>query len=186
MFYKGSYMKAVNILLSLLFSAVLLCGTNAYANEDDSYKISTDDEISITVFNEPDLSVKKIKVGTNGSVSVPLIGQITVKGLTLTEIEYQITQLLLDGYLKKPNVTVSITEYRPFYINGEVKKPGSYPFRKGLTIEKAITLAGGFTERASRTSITLVSEKDIRHVKAVSLNDVVHPGDVITIRESFF
>lgn len=169
----------MGIILSLL-------SLTALADDGDNYKISTDDEISITVFNEPDLSVKKTKVGTNGTVSIPLIGQITVKGLTITEIENQITNKLLDGYLKKPNVTVSITEYRPFYINGEVKKPGSYSYRKGLTVEKAITLAGGFTERASRSAISLVGEKDKRFNKAVSLNDVVKPGDVITVSESFF
>lgn len=117
---------------------------------------------------------------------MPLIGQIDVKGLTITEIESQITHLLLEGYLKKPNVTVIITEYRPFYINGEVKKPGSYPYRKGLTIQKAITLAGGFTERASKSAISLIGETGKRFVKAVSLTDTVKPGDVITINESFF
>ena len=93
---------------------------------------------------------------------------------------------MLDGYLKKPNVTVTITEYRPFYINGEVEKPGSYPYKKNLTVEKAVALAGGFTERASRNTISLVSEKDKRFVKSVVLNDKINPGDVITISESFF
>jgi polysaccharide export outer membrane protein len=165
---------------------MMFLSINTSAEEQDNYKVSTDDQISVTVFNEPDLNVNKTRIATNGSISVPLIGQIDVKGLSVTEIEAKITNLLLDGYLKKPNVSVTITEYRPFYINGEVKKPGSYPFRKGLTIEKAITLAGGFTERASKTAISLVGENDKRFVKSVALNDAVKPGDVITISESFF
>ena len=173
-------------IFTLYMSVIILLSFNVSAEEADNYKVSTDDEISITVFNEPDLNVNKTKIGTNGSVSIPLIGQINIKGLSVTEIESKITTLLLDGYLKKPNVSVTITEYRPFYINGEVKKPGSYPYRKGLTIEKAITLAGGFTERASKSAISLVGEVDKRFVKAVALTDTVKPGDVITISESFF
>lgn len=173
-------------ILTFIISILLPCSLMTNAEESETYKVSTDDEISITIFNEPDLSIKEVKIGTNGSISMPLIGKVDVKGLTLSEIENQITNLLLDGYLKKPNVTVIITEYRPFYINGEVKKPGSYPYRKGLTIQKAITLAGGFTERASKSAISLVGELDKRFVKTVSLNDTVKPGDVITINESFF
>lgn len=179
-------MKLTKLIFTLSMSIMMFLSFNTYAEETDNYRVSTDDEISITVFNEPDLSINKTKIGANGSISVPLIGQIDVKGLSVPEIENKITTLLLDGYLKKPNVSVTITEYRPFYINGEVKKPGSYPYRKGLTIEKAITLAGGFTERASKSAISLVGEIDKRFVKAVALTDTVKPGDVITISESFF
>ena len=179
-------MKPTKLIFTLLMSLMMFLSFNTSAEETDNYKVSTDDEISVIVFNEPDLSISETKIGANGSISIPLIGQIDVKGLSVTEIESKITNLLLDGYLKKPNVSVTITEYRPFYINGEVKKPGSYPYRKDLTIEKAITLAGGFTERASKSAISLVGEVDKRFVKAVSLKDTVKPGDVITISESFF
>ncbi len=158
----------------------------AVADEIDGYRISSDDQISVTVFNETDLSVNKVRVSGNGAISMPLLGQVAIEGHTLTEVEQKITTLLLEGYLKNPNVTVTITEYRPFYINGEIKKPGSYPYKKNLTIEKAVALAGGFTERASRTTINLVSENDKRIVKPVGLSDKIKPGDVITISESFF
>ena len=158
----------------------------AVADEIDDYRISSDDQISVTVFNETDLSVNKVRVSGNGAISMPLLGQVAIKGHTIAEAEQQITTLLLQRYLKNPNFTVTITEYRPFYINGEVKKPGSYPYKKNLTIEKAVALAGGFTERASRTKIDLVSENDKRFVKPVGLSDKIKPGDVITISESFF
>ena len=179
-------MQLNKFLIAYLLSVFLSFSHTVNAEEDDTYKVSTDDEISITVFDEPGLSIEKIKIGTEGSISMPLIGKVNVKGLTLAEIEQQIINLLLDGYLKKPTVTVTITEYRPFYISGEVKQPGSYPYRKGLTIQKAVSLAGGFTDRASKSAISLVGELDKRFVKAVSLNDTVKPGDVITISESFF
>jgi polysaccharide export outer membrane protein len=179
-------MQLNKFLIAYLLSVFLSFSQAANADDADTYKVSTDDEISITVFDEPDLNIEKIKISTEGSISMPLIGKIKVKGLTLAEIEQQIIARLLDGYLKKPTVTVTITEYRPFYIGGEVKQPGSYPYRKGLTIQKAISLAGGFTDRASKSAISLVGEIDKRYVKAVSLNDTVNPGDVITISESFF
>ena len=117
---------------------------------------------------------------------MPLIGQVNVKGFTVTELEAELVRLYLKGYLKKPDVTVTITEYRPFYINGEVNNPGSYEYRKGLTVQKAVTLAGGFTGRASTKSISLKSEDDITRKNSASLTDKVQPGDVLTIGASFF
>jgi protein involved in polysaccharide export with SLBB domain len=153
---------------------------------ETTYTISSDDIISITVFNEPDLSLDEARVGSNGTISMPLLGQVQVAQLTVVEVESKLTSLYLDGYLKKPKVSVGIIEYRPFYINGEVQSPGSYSYRQGLTIEKAITLAGGFTQRASRKGILLMGEKDNGNTISVSLNHKVKPGDVITIQESFF
>jgi polysaccharide export outer membrane protein len=158
----------------------------ANVDDDINYRLSTDDEISVTVFNEPDMSIEKIKVATNGTISIPLLGQVNVKGLTVVEVEQKLLTLLVNGYLKKPDVTISISEYRPFYINGEVKQPGSYPYRRDLTIEKAVALAGGFTARASKSSISLLSENDQRVLNKVLLNAAVKPGDVITVSESFF
>lgn len=178
-------MELRSILCSLLISLGLSFAAAA-ADDNNTYRLSSDDEISITVFNEPDMSIKQIKVGTNGTISIPLLGQVTIKGLTVTELEKTLTKKLLDGYLKKPNVTVSISEYRPFYISGEVRRPGSYPYRKDLTIEKAIALAGGFTERAAKGTISLAGEDTKRNVTSAPLNNAVKPGDVITVRESFF
>lgn len=179
-------MKLLTLFLTIAMAAMMSMAGPAIADEIDDYRISADDQISITVFNETDLSINKVRVSGNGSISMPLLGQVAIEGHTIAEVENKISALLLEGYLKKPNVTVTITEYRPFYINGEVKNPGSYPYKKNLTIEKAVSLAGGFSERASRTTISLVSEDDKRFVKAVALNDKIKPGDVITVSESFF
>ncbi len=179
-------MKAIHPIISFVSVLFLLAGSFAQAQNLDDYRLSVDDEISVTVFQEPELSVQKTRVSTTGTISMPLIGQVTVQSLTVEEVEAKITALLLGDYLKKPNVTVSITEYRPFYINGEVDEPGSYPYRKDLTIEKAVALAGGFTERASRTTIKLIREGQETEIENVALNFAVQPGDVITVNESFF
>lgn len=154
--------------------------------DENTYRLATDDIISVTVFNEPDLSLKTTKINDDGTISVPLIGQVSIKGQTVSEVEELLNDLFQKDYLVKPRVTVVIDEYRPFYINGEVKKPGSYPFRTGMTVEIAVTIAGGFTERASRKSIYLAEENDLTNRRNVKLNDSVKPGDILTIDESFF
>lgn len=168
----------IYLILVILYSGALL------ANES-SYRLATDDIISINVFNEPDLSLRETKINDDGNISVPLLGQVNVMGKTVSEIEKQITDLFGADYLVNPRVTVSIDEFRPFYINGEVSKPGSYPYRTGLTVEMAVTIAGGFTERASKQKIFIIRENKTERKSAV-LNSTVSPGDIITVEESFF
>lgn len=172
--------RLVMIFLLLAISAP------SYSQALSQYRLGADDEISVSVFNEPDLSLSKTRVSANGSISMPLIGQIVVKGLTIDEVELKITKLYLGDYLKKPDVTVAVVEYRQFYVNGEVNKPGGYSYRDGMTIQRAVSLAGGFTERASRSKIKLMRENNSQNVISVDLNTPVMPGDVITVEESFF
>jgi protein involved in polysaccharide export with SLBB domain len=179
--------KAISYSMLILLSIILLSMAFAsQAQELNQYRLGADDEISVNVFNEPDLSLAKTRVAANGSISMPLIGQVVVKGLTIDEVEIKITKLYLGDYLKKPDVSVSIVEYRQFYVNGEVDKPGGYSYREGMTIQRAISLAGGFTERASRSKIRLMRENNPNNVINVDLNTPVKPGDVITVEESFF
>ena len=172
--------------LWLLPLLLLLWAANTPAGSLESYKLAADDQITITVFGEPDLSLSKVRIAPNGTISMPLIGQIKVAGLTAAQVEKKITRLLEDGYLRKPGVTVSIAEYRLFYVTGEVKKPGGYGYRDGLTVHKAVSLAGGFSERADRDDITITHEGSDRAITGVKLNDRVRPGDVINVKESFF
>ncbi len=174
------------VALYLLLLSLLLNTTHLFAEELDSYRLAADDIISITVFDEPDLSLSKVRIATNGTISMPLIGQINVTGLTAVEVEAAASALLADGYLKKPEVTVSIIEYRLFYITGEVKKPGGYSYRDGLTVHKAVSLAGGFSERANQEKISITHDGSTKVVNRVKLTDRIRPGDVITIKESFF
>ncbi len=174
--------------------------TTALTVDGGDYKLSTGDVLSISVFDEPDLSLDEVRVATTGVISFPLLGEVKVVGLTATQVEQQLKKMLLDGYLKHPKVTVSIKEYRLFYVHGEVKSPGGYNYQDGLTVRKAVVLAGGFTERASKEKITLVTENNAaasrgaegsansldKGMTKVDLNHPVRPGDVITVGESFF
>jgi polysaccharide export outer membrane protein len=181
---RNNALKYIGVVLVTL--VLLMMSMVASAQNLEQYRLSADDEISISVFNEPDLSLEKTRVAANGSISLPLIGQVQVKGLTVNEVESEITRMYLGDYLKKPDISVSIVEYRQFYVNGEVDKPGGYSYREGMTIQRAISLAGGFTERASRSKIRLMRENDPNNVSSVNLTTPVQPGDVITVEESFF
>ena len=153
----------------------------------DRYRIDTGDGVSITVYGEPDLSIKDERVKGNGKISYPLLGDIEVRGRTASELRQIITRMLADGYLKKPNVTVSIDTFRLFYIKGEVRNPGGFNYVDGLTVAKAVALAGGFTERASERNITVVREGDPNgRARQATPGTSIRPGDVITIGESFF
>ena len=151
------------------------------------YRVDTGDRVSVTVYQEPDLSVVGVRVNANGIISYPLLGELYVSGLTAQELHDLVKIKLLDGYLKNPSVTVSIDSYRLYFIKGEVKRPGGYSFVDGLTVAKAVALAGGFTERASQRSISLVRESDPeRPLESVGTNTAIRPGDIITVGESFF
>lgn len=167
----------------ILLLTALACGVLSA----DEYPLGAGDLLSITVFGEEDLSLKDVRVSTNGSISFPLLGEITVQGMTPVKLENYLISRLRDGYLKRPKLTISIVEYRPFYVHGEVKKPGGYPYASSLTVEKAIVLAGGLTERASKEKITILRE-DIKNKNSVTvrLDVAVKPGDIITVGESFF
>ncbi|MCK4865524.1 MAG: polysaccharide export protein [Gammaproteobacteria bacterium] len=170
----------------LLSLSLLSITAVSVAAEKQRYRIGPGDLLSINVFGEDDLSLKEIRVGTNGTISFPLLGEVSVRNMSAQTLESNLIRMLKDGYLKKPVVTVSVIEYRLFYINGEVKKPGGYNFVDGLTIQKAVALAGGFTERASKDKITIERETEPGKVKKAGLNNAVNPGDVITVDESFF
>tara|TARA_Y100001973_G_C5206334_1_gene341746 strand:+ start:659 stop:1219 length:561 start_codon:yes stop_codon:yes gene_type:complete len=171
--------------LTGLFSLLILINS-ASAQDLQHYKLSADDVISVTVFDEPDLSLKEARVSSTGTIAMPLIGQVSVKGLSVSDAERLIYNAYLGDYLKKPDITITIVEYRQFYVNGEVEKPGGYGYREGMTVQRAITLAGGFTERASRSNIKLIRENGNGTAIDATLSTTVQPGDVITVEESFF
>ena len=127
-----------------------------------------------------------------GHISYPFLGDLKVAGLTVKQFEERIVSGLKGPYLIEPSVTVSMIEYRPFYVNGEVKRPGSYAFQPGLTVDRAISIAGGFTDRASRNKIFVErkkvdsdSESKVSKI-SVKPQDSIVPGDVITVEQSFF
>ena len=151
------------------------------------YHIAAGDTLSIKVFGEADLS-PLVKIDENGEIDYPLLGVLAVAGLTTGEVGEHILQRLKGPYLVDPKVSVSISSYRPFYIDGQVRSPGSYSFEPGMTVRKAVALAGGLADRASTRKIFRLPEAGDTEVQRVrvGLDDPVMPGDIITVEESFF
>jgi protein involved in polysaccharide export with SLBB domain len=145
------------------------------------------EKIRITVFGETSLS-GDYQIDPSGFVSLPLAGTIKAAGLTPTELEGELVKLLGSGqYLKNPKVTVSIVEFRPFYILGEVEKPGAYPYVAGINILSAIAIAGGTTYRASRSTVLLQHPGDAG-LREYSMSPPIPvlPGDIIQVPARYF
>ena len=152
----------------------------------DAYVLGQGDQISIQVFDEPDLSISST-VSASGVINYSYLGDLQVAGKTPYELEQHIAKLLSNGFLVNPSVNVSVDQFRPFFIGGEVRSPGSFPYQPGLTLDKAIALAGGLTERASTRRIFIVKSGDAASsLQKTSLDAAVGPGDIITIKEGFF
>lgn len=175
-------------LLALLWALSLLTSparAEAIAAEDLSYQLGSGDMIRIQVYGENDLTLEA-RITDTGTISYPFLGQVKVTGRTIGQLQDEIAAGLKGDYLLDPKVSVTILDYRQFYINGEVKKPGGFAFKPGLTVHKAISLAGGMTERASTNKISIVSESNPNRKQPADLNTRVRPGDIITIDQSFF
>jgi len=179
--------QAVRFLL-LFATCVFAAATFAQGGASlSAYKLGAGDLITIRVLGEDDLRREKVRLSDAGTISFPILGEIRVKGMTVGGLEQTITRGLKGRYLLDPQVTVTLDEYRNFFVNGLVEKPGGYPFIPGLTVRKAITIAGGFKERAARDKLNIVRDDDPTQTpKRVDLNAPVYPGDILTIEESFF
>lgn len=146
-----------------------------------SYRLGKGDLISIKVFGEEDFSMEA-HLNKEGSLSYPILGELRLAGLTVGEVEQKIVSGLKGDYLVNPKVTVTVLEYRQLFVNGEVKNPGGYPFEPGMTINKALSLGGGFTENASREEIFIIRDGENSEL-AARLDTYVSPGDIILVKE---
>jgi polysaccharide export outer membrane protein len=156
----------------------------AYVGSD--YRLGPGDKIRLIVFGEEALSGQFVVSG-NGKVSLPLIGEVNAANLTVPQFQDEVDAALRQGYLKEPRVSAEVLTYRPFYILGEVRNPGEYPYSSGLTVLNAVATAGGFTYRAQtkRVFIRRHSETEEKSYELKSETSVA-PGDTIRIGERFF
>ena len=169
--------------LALAAAATALAQGDAFSN----YRLRSGDVITIQVLGEEDLKRERIRLSDAATISYPILGEIRLFGKTVSELEVLIRDGLKGRYLVNPQVTVTINEYRNYFINGQVEKTGGYQYVPGLTVRKAISLAGGFKERASKDKIFVIREDDKTQTpKRVDQNAEVFPGDIITVEESFF
>ncbi len=149
-----------------------------------AYRLGSGDKIKVTVFGHEDMS-GEFSVAGNGAVSLPFIGSVKAGGRTISELERIIVKRLKPDYLKNPRVSVEVLNFRPFDIIGEVAKPGSYPYRSGMTVINAIAMAGGFTYRAKENSF-LIKRAGSSKTETAKRNTIVLPGDVIEVLERWF
>lgn len=173
----------------VILGLVALLGVPAHVmgqNEGSStvysgYVLAPGDVINVKVYNEPELSVGSVRIPGNGEISYPLLGRIDVENHSVESLEKHLTALLLNGYLKEPKVSVTIEEYRPFFVRGDVKQPGRHTFSEGMTLEQALTVAGGSTELGENSNV-VINRPNGEKLEVNNVSVPIRPGDVITVK----
>lgn len=156
------------------------------ASPSGTYLLGPTDRIRLKVYGEADIT-GEYEVDSNGFVSIPLAGPVKAAGLTTRQLEKGIASALAKGIVRDPRVNVEIALYRPFYILGEVKKSGEYPYRTGLTVMDAVATAGGFTYRANENKVYLRrSGSTVEEIYALDSPVLIFPGDNVRVPERYF
>ncbi|MDF8334976.1 polysaccharide biosynthesis/export family protein [Novosphingobium cyanobacteriorum] len=153
---------------------------------DDAYRLGTGDKVRIIVYNEENLSGEFL-VSDDGSLSLPLIGAVPVKGRTPADVAVDVRNRYADGYLRDPRVSLDVLTYRPFFILGEVSKPGTYPYSNNLTVMEAVATAEGYTYRANKRKVLIkrAGETEER-VYPLTPDLKINPGDTVRVLERYF
>ena len=158
----------------------------AAPDDEMPYLLDSGDRIRVFVYGQPNLS-RQYTVDHGGMITVPLIGAVHARGLTTFALEKVIRQKLGTQYVRDPQVTVDMAQNRPFFILGEVRNAGQYPYVSGMTVETAVAIAGGFTPRASEDSIRITRVLNGEQEELdVPPSYRVRPGDSVYVRERWF
>lgn len=186
---RRSILRALTLCISA--GLVAACASGPAGNSEYrpepalEYHLGPGDQLRITVFNEAELTGQYV-VGSQGMISYPLVGDVEASGMTIPEFTLRLQEALRE-YIRTPNVSVEVANYRPFFILGEVARPGTYPYSASLTVQNAVATAGGFTYRANRSRVF------IRHANAqdevaypITASTPVLPGDTVRIGERLF
>ena len=176
---------ALFILAVVSSASPVLAGQSTAGLED--YRLGPGDRLKVTVFGQPQES-GEFEVDGAGNLAYPLLGSVLAGGKTLPELQEYIRKELNDKFIVDPRVSIEVLNYRPFYIYGEVNRAGSYPYVSGLTIRRAIAIAGGFTRRAQHEPVRVFREKGPKNVKKIesALDVPVLPGDIIEVPRRLF
>lgn len=156
------------------------------ANPFGTYRLDSGDRVRVIVFGQDNLS-RVYSVDSSGSVSLPLIGPVRARGLTPFQLSTDIAAELRRKYIKDPKVSVEVEAYRPFFILGEVRRPGQYPYVNAMTVEAAVAIGEGYTERAKKRMVRLTRKfGGVMSTVMVPTDYPVQPGDTIYVLERFF
>ena len=193
-------LKKTHLAVACLALALFLCLPSVYAADTVSsstpganvttpkisdYVLGVGDKLRITTFGEDDLS-GEFQVSSTGMIAMPLIGEVKAAGLTVSQVQSTITNKLSEGYMKNPHVSLEVLNYRPFFIVGEVMKPGSYNYVNGMSIINAVAMAGGYTYRADKDDIKIKHGGPDAQEERATEGTVLFPGDVVNVPERFF
>ena len=150
------------------------------------YRLGVADKIKLTVYREETLT-GEYSVEADGKLAIPIVGRIQAAGKTPAELSQQISGILSQGYMRDPHVVAQIVEYRPYFILGEVNKPGKYSYSSGLTVLAAVAAAEGFSYRADEKRVLIKSQNDsVERAIRITPDLGVLPGDVIRIEVRSF
>jgi len=152
------------------------------AHHDAPYHLDAGDKLRVVVFGQEGLT-NTYAIDAGGAITMPLIGAVTARGRTPAGLAAEIAAKLRNGYIREPSVAVEVETYRPFFILGEVAAPGQYPYVPNMSVESAVAIAGGFSPRAKRDSVTLTHNTE-RVV--VPLGTPIGPGDTVLVGERWF
>jgi polysaccharide biosynthesis/export protein len=161
-------------------------GATPAAFDPADYRLGPGDGLRVTVFGEQQLS-GEFRVDGGGKVAMPLIGDVAVAGHTTREVEKEITNRLSQGYVRDPKVSIEVSVHRPFFILGEVRNPGQYPYVSGMTALSAVAMAGGFTYRAREDYVEVTRNNDpAKQPRRTPVTAPILPDDVIRVPERYF
>ena len=188
--------RILRLLLPTLMAATVVAGCAAPSVSAQSvigstpplYKLGTGDKVRITVFGEQSLN-GEYPVGPDGTIALPLIGNVPARGLSASELQTSIVTKLSPAYILDPRVSIDVVNFRPFYILGEVSRPGFYPYADSLSVAQAVAIAGGYSYRANTKKVfvrhageSVEQEYSLKGGKQIW----VIPGDTIRVAERFF
>jgi polysaccharide export outer membrane protein len=181
-------MRWLQLLLVVLLLPLAACSLNGNlksypAEQRGPYTLDAGDIVTVSVYGDDNFG-KTYKVDETGTIGLPLVGPVAVRGLTVNEAAGKIAGELARSFIRNPSVTVQIETYRPFFIQGAVKNGGQFPYVPGMTVRAAVSTAGGYSETANRNKVTIYRQQGSQMYKAtVDLDFPIYPGDTIVVAE---
>lgn len=187
-------MKKPFSLLVTLIAAATLAGCAGYrapppafhATLNQPYLLDSGDRVRVIVYEQPDLT-NTYSVDQAGYITFPLVGAVAARGSTAKQVEKKLAGMLSKNYLRNPDVSVEVDQYRPIFVMGEVGAPGQYSYVPSMTVQKAIAVAGGYTPRAKQTTVDITRQINGHVITgSVVTSDPLLPGDTLFVRERLF
>jgi polysaccharide export outer membrane protein len=187
-------MKSPVPLLHVLLAAATIAGCSSYRPAPDAfhaaleqpYQLGAGDRVRVTVFEQDGLT-NTYSVDQSGYIAFPLVGSVPARGHSAQQLEGEIAGRLRQGYLRDPDVSVEVDSYRPVFVMGEVGAAGQYSYVPGMTVQKAIAMAGGYSPRAYQGNADVTRNINGKVMTGrVLISDPLLPGDTVFVRERLF